>query len=223
MFASMKSTLFHWAFTVGMLMAGVAVILLFINPRSGNLPAGFTTPIVAFEFIQTPEEVQNFFSIPNKDRYEDALTTGNALDFPFMFLYSFFLFLTVYSIYIITGVSALWIAMVLCPLVFFFDVMENIQLGNIILSYAKEDISYFLSRLSVFTWLKWGGISGILLIISTYFLQGKWWMKAMGVVFIVQFLFAVTAFFHRGIFNEVFATTIFLSFLLLIVFCKIKN
>lgn len=223
MFALMKNTLFHWAFTVGMLMVGVALILLFINPREGNLPEGFKTPIVALEFIQTPQEVQEFFTIPKKDAYADALTTGNALDFPFMFLYSLFLFLTVYSIYISTGATALWVAMMLCPLVFFFDIMENIQLGNIIQLYAKKDISHFLSKLNVFTWLKWGGLSGIFLIISTYFLQGKWWMKSMGTLFIAQFFFAVVAFFNRGVMNEIFASSIFLSFLFLILFCKIKN
>jgi hypothetical protein len=219
----MKNTLFHWAFTVGLLMVGVAIILLFINPREGNLPQGFMTPIVALEFIQTPAEVQEFFTIPKKDAYADALTTGNALDFPFMFLYSIFLFLTVYSIYISTGARALWVAMLLCPLVFFFDIMENIQLGNIILLYTKKDISPYLAQLNVFTWLKWGGISGIFLIISTYFLQGKWWMKAMGFLFVVQFLLAVGAFFNRGILNEIFASSVFLSFIFLILFCKIKN
>ncbi len=219
----MKNTLFHWAFTVGMLMVGVAIMLLFINPRDGNMPEGFRTPIVALEFIQTPEEVDVFFNVPKKETYSDALTTGNALDFPFMFLYSLFLFLAIYSIYVSTSANALWIAMVLCPLVFFFDIMENIQLGNIIQQYAKKDITPYLAQLSIFTWLKWGGISGIFLIISTYFLQGKWWMKAMGVIFVAQFFFAVAAFFNRGIMNEIFASTLFLSFLFLIIFCKLKN
>lgn len=218
----MKHTLFHWAFTVGVLMVLTGLGLLAINPVDGNLPNGFKTPIVAFEFMQTKQEVLNFLDIKDNEIYIDKLSTANALDFPFMLFYCLFLALTIYSIYVLTGATPLLFAILLCPFILAFDALENIQLGNILLFFKKNDIQIYLDKLNVYTWLKWCGISSVLFITSTHFLQGKWWMKLFGVVFVFQFILCVLAFFNRGVINEIYSHSIMLSFLLLL-FYSWKN
>ena len=50
--------------SIGVCLAICAIVLMLINPQpENNLPEGFFTPIIAFEFIQTPAEVVQFFQV----------------------------------------------------------------------------------------------------------------------------------------------------------------
>ena len=58
---TMKPTAFKIACVLGILLLACAIVLMFINPQpQNNLPKEFFTPIIAFEFIQSPVEVKHF-------------------------------------------------------------------------------------------------------------------------------------------------------------------
>ncbi len=85
----MKPTAFKVAGYMGILLIIVAATLMVINPKTeNNLPAGFRTPIIAFEFFRTAEQINHFFDVEDISAYKQAMLTGNAIDYLFMFLYS---------------------------------------------------------------------------------------------------------------------------------------
>jgi hypothetical protein len=48
-----------------------------VNPKpENNLPAGFITPIIALEFIQSPQEVARFFEVSDVAAYVQDLNLG---------------------------------------------------------------------------------------------------------------------------------------------------
>ena len=84
----------------GIALISCAVVLLFVNPKpENNLPAGFITPIIALEFIQSPQEVARFFEVSDVAAYVQGLNLGNSIDYLFMCLYSGLLFFIALGIY----------------------------------------------------------------------------------------------------------------------------
>lgn len=208
-----------------------ALILLFVNPKAeDNLPNGFITPIIAFEFIQNKQEIINFFSVKNVETYQSSMLLGNAIDYLFMCLYSGLLF----CIAIIIKREKKWkwmnLAFIFCITMCLADALENYQIYQLItkLKYTPELVqsinsyNYYdihITLLKFFTWIKWSAIATTFLLFSFYFLQQqKWLNKLTGFASISSYIFCWLAFFKHGMLNEVFSTNIVLVFLLLCVF-----
>ncbi len=76
---------------------GVAMLMLlltfivFLPSKASRLPKGFFTPIIAFEFVETQQEVDAMFKGPDgkvQQELLDRMDTVNRLDFIYMVLYS---------------------------------------------------------------------------------------------------------------------------------------
>ncbi len=204
---------------IGVLLLVVAIILLAISTKpENNLPAGFYTPIIALEFIQTMKEVTHFFQLKDIPKYEDDLLLGNNIDYIFMFLYSGLLFCIAFGIHKITKAKTMYLAILFCISMLVFDALENFQIYNIIQNYKIEDVSYNLSMLNIFTWLKWSSIACTFLLFSPFFFSGKVFHKIIGTFCVACFGLCIAAFLQHGILNEIFATSVVVVFLLLVVF-----
>lgn len=215
----MKLNAFKTARFFGIVLLVCAVALLFINPKpENNLPAGFYTPIIAFEFIQTPQEVAHFFEVKNIVQYEQDLLTGNAIDYLFMCLYSGLLFFIAIGIYRISNAKTMYLAMFFCIFMLVFDGLENLQLYHIIQNYKAGNISENLGLLNIFTWLKWSSIASTFLLFSPFFFKGKVFHKIIGILCVVCFGLCIAAFLQHGVLNEIFSTSVVLVFLLLVIF-----
>lgn len=59
----------------------------------GDFPAGFGTPVIAFEFAQSAQEVQSALGINLQEASQRVadMQTGTALDFPFILAYGIFM------------------------------------------------------------------------------------------------------------------------------------
>lgn len=213
-------TYFKIARIIGVLLAIVAIVLSIKSTKNeNNLPQGFFTPIVALEFIQTPQEVKHFFEVKDVQQYESDLLFSNNVDYIFMTVYSCFLLFIALGIYKITSSKILFVAMFLCIIMLLGDAIENRQIAKIIFYYKSDaPIDIFLSKLSVFTWLKWASIATTFLIFAPFFLKGNWYQKAIGILGISSFLLCIAAFLKHRILNEIFALNIILVFLLLVIF-----
>jgi len=211
---------FKIARIIGVLLAIVAIILSVRGTKNeNNLPAGFITPIVALEFIQTPQEVQHFFEVKDVQKYESDLLFGNNVDYIFMTLYSCLLFVIALGIYKITSSKLMYVVMILCVVMLLCDALENHQIAQIIFYYkTNASIEIFMSKLKVFTWLKWSAIATSFLLFTPFFLKGNWYQKAIGILGISSCILCIAAFFKHGILNEIFALNIILVFLLLVIF-----
>ncbi len=219
----MSSTInFRKCLLAGLPMILLSIILVFVNPsKNEHLPKGFSTPILAFEFIETPEEVNAFFDVEDVEAYKQKMLTGNKIDYFFMFTYTGFLIFLAFTLHKITLSNALLFSIILSFLALIFDALENTSIGNIINNFQEQPIDKFLYKLKLFTWLKWGSLVASLLMFSGYFINGRWFEKMIGVTCFLSFIFALPAVINRGVYNEIMAAFVALSFLLMVIYCFI--
>lgn len=215
----MKISGFKLAKIFGVLLILTSLVLMFINPRAeNNLPQGFFTPIIAFEFLQDTTSVQQLFQVDDVVVYKQAFNLGNQIDFAFMFIYSFFLLSIAIGIYQRKQSKAMYIVYILCILIILFDALENIQLFQITNLHPNKNFETPLAFLQLFTWLKWSSIASVFLIFAPYFFQQKWFGKFIGLLQIICPILLVVAYFNYGIMNEIFALSVVLNFLCLVIF-----
>ena len=108
--------------------------------------------------------------------------------------------------------------MLFCLTMLVFDGLENLQLYHILQNYKTGDIIENLGLLNIFTWLKWSSIASAFLLFSPFFFKGKVFHKIIGALCVVCFGLCIAAFLQHGVLNEIFATSVVLVFLLLVVF-----
>lgn len=215
----MKPTAFKFATFLGFLLLILSIVLLVVNPKAqGNLPKGFFTPVIAFEFIQTSGELTQFFKVSQVTQYETTMLTGNYIDYGFMVLYTLFLLAVAIGIQRISGVNAMWVAILLCFTALLGDAMENIQIHQLIKHHRSADLQHPLYLLNIFTWLKWGSIASVFLLFSPHFLKGTLFSKLTGLCCWICFGLCGAAFFQHGIINEIFTASVVLVFLLLVIY-----
>ena len=186
----MTTNAFKTARFFGIALLLCAIVLLVVNPKpENNLPAGFNTPIIAFEFIQSKQEILNFFKVQNPDAYEQKMLLGNYIDYLFMVLYSCFLLYIAVGIKKITGSKTMFLAMFFCMTMLIADAMENYQIYQLVVmrninfdqinpitSFDLYEIH--LTLLNFFTWLKWSSIACTFLLFSPFFFKGKTFPEA---------------------------------------------
>ena len=211
----MRDRLFLISGLLGISALAMTLILALIGPRAtGPLPPGFITPIMAFEFAESEAEVYRLFE---PDGSAAAMDRVNRWDFLYMALYSGFLGAFALALARHTKETIYISAAILALVIFFADVMENMQLLG--LTYRMQldggSLEGTLGRLRAYTWLKWGGLALYFLLLVPYFrgLSGPWrwvWPAAL-----LPATLAVVAFLSRGLANELLALSIGFMFLLL--------
>jgi hypothetical protein len=215
-----------WPFLISGLLGigaiGMTLFLSLIGPREvGALPEGFVTPVMAFEFAGSADEVMGMFA---PDGSAAAMDRVNRWDFLYMALYGLFLFAFALACAWQTGNRFFYIPAALALLIPFADALENVQLLR--LTYQTTvgggDMAGLLAQLRWFTWLKWGGLTVYFLLLWPYFrgLGGRW--RWIGVVGILPALLAIIAVFNRGLPNELMALAIGLMFILLTLYAWIR-
>jgi hypothetical protein len=209
-------------------LLGAAVILMSLAllaafpPRAPAMPRGFFTPVIAFEFIQDRQEVHALFGIPGspvRDEVVSRMDLGNRLDFVFMVLYGAFLFSFGMEACRASGKRRYLLACPVAVAVLAGDVFENIQLLGITRMLDAGDFEHQLSLLRLFTWIKWGGIVAVFLILLPFVARAGRLGKATSGFMLASTLSGLTAFFFRGLANELFALSVQATFLLMISLC----
>lgn len=209
-------------------LIGLAVIVMslvnmtvFPQESPGQI-AGIGSPIIAFEFAETPEEIYTLFGAngaPEQAAMAAAMDQGNRLDYLYMLLYSGFLF--TFAITAVRQTNQRWLygAAVLALLAFVGDALENVQLLAITGKLASGDFTAELARLHWLTWLKWGSLATYFVVIGVGLWRGNGRLaKLIAIAGDVTFLLALVAFFQRGPITEPFTLAIAGMFVLLIVF-----
>jgi hypothetical protein len=200
----------------------MTLFLSLIGPREvGALPPGFITPVMAFEFAGSADEVTGMFA---PDGSAAAMDRVNRWDFLYMALYGLFLCAFALACAWQTGRLFFAIPAALALLIPFADALENVQLLR--LTYQTTagggEMAGLLARLRWFTWLKWGGLAVYFLLLWPYFrgLADRW--RWIGIIGILPALLAIIAVFNRGLPNELMALAIGLMFFLLTVYAWVQ-
>ncbi len=208
---------------IGFAVIVMSIVLLIAFPSEAPwLMDGFFTPIIAFEFIETPLEVQQMFgpmNSPERENMVRAMDLGNRLDFVYMIIYSLFLFTFSVKCAKERKNGLFYLGAFLAIVALTGDFLENLQLLGITSKLDSGDFGAELRYLKMFTWLKWGGISLVFLILTPYFIKGNLYSKIVGVLACLPFILGILAWLNRSVLNELFALSAALMFILLIVYC----
>lgn len=204
---------------LGIIMIIISILITYYNTViTGPLPAGFITPIIALEFMNNTHDLINFFQIITVDSLKASLNIGNQIDFVYMFSYGIFALMCGRLMYIETKIKALWLSFPLVALIITADAFENLNIAEILAMKEYQNAGLILDQLQLFTWLKWGSLSALMLLYSVYFLQGNWWKILIGIVLASSFILYGVAFYLRGLYCEIFSLSIMLGFLGLLSF-----
>ncbi|MCP5095230.1 MAG: hypothetical protein GY943_06740 [Chloroflexi bacterium] len=206
---------------IGLAVIVVSLILMGINPQEApKMPEGFTTPVLAFEFVQTEQEVLDLFGDDTAVRADliRAFDLGSWVDFVYLLLYGGFLFTFALQVVQQTGNKLFWGTAVFAIIVMFADVMENVQLLGITSALETEEFARQLTLLPLFTWIKWGGLAILFLLLTPYFFTQNLFARFIGIVAIICFGLGGVAFLNRSAFNEYYALSVALMFVLMIAY-----
>ena len=207
---------------VGLAVLTLSTILIMVNPsQAGQLPAGFSTPILAFEFASSPQEVLDLFGHqagPNRETIVARIDLGNRIDFAYMLSYTAFLGLFAWLCWRQSRQRWFWLPLALAAVVLAADALENVQLLAITAQLATGGFEPELGRLQLFTWIKWGGIAAIFLSLIPFMRQQGVFGKIISSLAVLNAGLALAALVHRSALNEIYALSVALVFVLLIVF-----
>jgi hypothetical protein len=195
----------------------------FFPKEAGHMPEGFSTPIIYFEFIESPVEVNDFFGI-NEDglgnmKFVNQMDKGNRIDFAFAFVYAAFLFLFFQKLSSVSDLKWFKIGMLLAVLSFIFDYAENIQLLGITANLENGNYLTQLSLLKIFTWIKWFSLAISFAIFSVWLFKFKGIYRLMAYVALLPLLLGLLAFIKRGLATELFSKSISIMFFVTICYC----
>lgn len=208
---------------IGLAVILISVISLLVFPQTspGQID-GFRSPIIAFEFAQTVEEIETLFGpsgSPERAEMVRKMDQGNTLDYLYMLLYSSFLFSFAFIAAKQSGQKWLYAGMVLAVMAFIGDALENVQLLNITANLESGEFDTALRRLHWFTWLKWGSLALYFVVFTQWFWENGRFGKLIAILGILTFLLGLVSYIQRGLTTEPFTLAIALMFLLTIIFC----
>lgn len=209
--------------TLPLLATAVAITSLFLTTlfpsEAAWMPEGFTVPIIAYEFLLTNAEVSQFFGPPSAQRAEwvAGMYKGHQWDSLYLVLYS--VFLALWGAYAVQQTRQKWFYAVslLAILAAVSDIFENRQLVAILEILDTSKFDNELSRLFIFTWLKWGSLAIALAGLSLFTKQRGWLGKIHLGIGVLTLILGVVAFFNRSVVTSWFTVGITMQFLLLII------
>lgn len=210
---------------VFMIIASIAMLKAF-PAKMPWMPEGMRTPILAFELLRGPGEVELFFgwSDPETARgLARSMDTGNRLDYFYMAIYASFLFLFAYIRKQRTDKMIYVVSMFLAAVILFADGLENRELLALTEGLGGGGLEGPAARLQVFTWIKWGGIALYFLTLAPGFWKDGKLGKVLGVAGFAAPALCLVAWLFRGAPAEIYGLLTAILFLLLAVFSLVKK
>ena len=193
-----------------------SVVLLATFPATaGSLPAGFFSPVIAFEFARTPAEVVALFSRGGvvDPALAAAMDRGNGLDFVFLLLYAGFL--ATAAPHVVPKEPARRVT-TLALLAASADAVENLQLLSLTGRLdAPETMHGPLLWLAAATWLKWGALTAALALVARHRGDTSRVAYLSGLAAAASISTAVMAWLTHSVLNELWALLLTAQFLLL--------
>jgi len=167
-----------------MLVLSVVVLVVFpATPARRNLP-GMQSPIIGFELARSPEDVAGLLGdpgTPERAEYAARMDRGNRLDFVFLVAYAVFHAAIALRLAARGRLSRslLVVLLVLAADMALFDALENRELLFLSTAAPSGDMTASLSRLHVFTLLKWYAIFGSAALLAPFlWRETDWWRCA---------------------------------------------
>ncbi len=177
----------------------MAAILFLMWPKKGELPPAQKkpSPIVLLEFARTPQEVYDIAlwqASPAEHAQMQAYLRRNIrLDTWFILAYTCFLVVSMVIAWRLSGKRWYMLAgLVMALIAGVFDFLENAQLV-LILDKLSSDFQAELSRLMVYTHVKWGALVAFFISMIPFAWPTSWLGKVLSVVAGVGVVLAIGA------------------------------
>lgn len=207
---------------IGIFLVAIGLLVNLSGPNpSSELPRGFFSPVIAFEFATENEDINQIFgTMESLDRTEllRTMTNSTRLDFLFLLLYGAFLL----SFSIIsashTGARRYYLAALLAIVAPLFDILENLQLLAIMDQIQIGKTHHELELLRLFTWVKWGALAIAFLVFIPIFRSAGTFGRTLSYFAAVPCALGAIAFIKPGLLNELFALSTVLMFICMIIF-----
>lgn len=214
--------IFRAAFHAGLLTIIISITIMAIFPaKAAKLPEGFITPVIAFEFIQSENEVLDLFGhddTPERSAIIEKMDRGNMVDFLYMVSYASFLVLFSLSWSRSTGRQVFLAAAVIAVAVLAGDFFENLQLLSITSKIRAGGYERELELLNIFTWIKWGGLALYFVVVTPFMTGKKIYTRTATALAVCTAILAFAAFMHRPVISEIFSLMVAVMFIVSIVF-----
>lgn len=198
-----RARLDRWTWP-GLLVVAVSIFLLRVFPnRMPDLPGGMVTPVLAFELVRSPAEVERMFGTDLDERARLALRMrrGTWGDFALLTAYGVFLAGIAYELGR-DGSRAANVGVVLAVAAAAFDVVENVQLLDIVANLGGE-YERSLTILSYATWGKWWCLAAYFVAIARPAWALGGFPRAAAVCGVAGSAAAIAAFPLRGVAAEI--------------------
>lgn len=180
-----QNRIVEWGATgAGLLTILLGIIIVLIMPVSANVSEGFRTPIIAFEFAETADDLAFLSdSDPDGPANRDKMDRGHRWDMLFPVAYGIFLA----SLLVQAAQAGFWPVWWFVPFALLaipFDIWENTLLVSITDSLRNDGTGEeFLGVLRTATWLKWGAIAvGAAGLGWNSWQKGEYWSAGLAIV-----------------------------------------
>lgn len=205
---------------LGLAVILFSIVLMFIFPTEvSQMPDGFDVPIIAYEFLETDQEVKAFFGPGEKVKFElvSTMNLGHRLDYLFLVFYGGFL--AVWGVFCVrlTSNKIFYLVTFLAVIAALGDVFENIQLVKIANTLKKGVFTAELQNLFLYTRLKWGALSLAFPIIGICIFKFGWFGKCIAFLGFLTLVLGLVGLADRSQLTTIFTKGISLLFLLLFV------
>jgi hypothetical protein len=166
--------------TAVLLLSAILLVVLPSRPVHQNVP-GFQNPVVGFELASTPEHVFGILGGPDdpaRDETVRRMNRGNRIDFLFLLAYPAF-YVGIALLLAAHGTASRGVTLavlVLAGAMAFGDALENRELLRLAGITDPAAMLPALSRLRVFTSIKWAAIyAASALVAACIWRERGWW------------------------------------------------
>jgi hypothetical protein len=198
-----RARLDRWTWP-GLLVVAVSIFLMRVFPsRMPELPGGMVTPVLAFELVRSPAEVERMFGedADERARFAMRMKRGTWGDFALLTAYGVFLAGIAHELGR-DGSRAAKAGVVLAVGAAAFDVVENVQLLDIVANLGGH-YERALTILSIVTWGKWWCLAAYFVAIARPAWTLGGFPRAAAVCGVAGAVAAVAAFPLRGVPAEI--------------------
>jgi hypothetical protein len=194
----------------------LGVVILLSLPLTADLPAGFRTPIIAFEFPQKQADLAFLSgSSTTSQLNREKMDAGHFGDMGFPFAYGGFLALVLLHI-AKGGFRFAWLGIVFALSIIPFGIHENLILLQITNSLEQSaSIEILLVQLHTATWLKWAAISVCAAVLAVGFAATKEYLPALASTLTTLAIAACWVSKAEPVLTEIMSAVVFLYFLLM--------
>ena len=215
----MHNPTFDWPAVSALLTLIVSVWMIRYRPAV-QPPIPFKQPMIAFEFATSAEAIKHLFIDPLTGKpliaYIHKMRDLNRIDFLYIGCYTAFSFTFAQQANLAYPSTGSRLALIVAFVPGLCDVLEDIQLLNILNLVEQQQVTDYqpeLTRLSLFTWIKWLTIPWLLILLFPFFWHNGFPSKLLVLVAILVAVAGLISLLNR---RQVPIPIIYVSLLFLI-------